>query len=198
MPRVFMKANIASLLGNVGATASFHFSEGIGSITGDEGEMRLDGPVSADVSLINTGNRLLADFDVSANVAARCSRCLSKFTFPVRLKFEEEYRRAAETGTKAQRPGEADRPVGTEEIEDETGTEVFVFYGDNIDFEEAVRQNLILALPMKFVCSETCKGLCPVCGKNLNEGECGCRRDEDDRWSPLREVLDAFYRQSES
>ncbi|HHY38618.1 MAG TPA: DUF177 domain-containing protein [Clostridia bacterium] len=193
-----MKANIASLLGNVGATASFHFSENMDSIIADKGEARLARPVLVDVSLLNTGNRLLADFDVRADVVARCSRCLSEFTFPIRLKFKEEYKKAPETALKTQRLDGSEKPAGTGEAEDEAGNEIFAFYGDNIDFKEAVRQNLILALPMKFVCREACRGLCPVCGKNLNEGECGCSREEDSRWSPLRDVLDNLYRQSKS
>lgn len=193
-----MKANIASLLGSVGATASFHFFENMESIIADKGEAHLEGPVLADISLLNTGNRILADFDVSARVTARCSRCLSEFTLPVRIQFKEEYRRALEAAPKAQRPVETDGSTEIEENEDREEAEVFTFYGDNIDFDEAVRQNLILALPMKFVCDEACRGLCPVCGKNLNEGECGCPQDLDSNWSPLREALDRLYRQSKS
>jgi uncharacterized protein len=47
--------------------------------------------------------------------------------------------------------------------------------GDEIiDLTEGIREDIILRLPLKNLCSEDCKGLCPRCGKNLNDGPCGC------------------------
>ena len=46
--------------------------------------------------------------------------------------------------------------------------------GDIIDLTESIREDIIIALPIKPLCAEDCKGLCPRCGKNLNEGTCGC------------------------
>ncbi len=46
---------------------------------------------------------------------------------------------------------------------------------DTVDLTESVREHIILSLPMKRLCSEECKGLCPVCGQDLNVSECGCR-----------------------
>ena len=56
-----------------------------------------------------------------------------------------------------------------------------------LDVTEVARQHLLLALPMVPVCRPDCRGLCPRCGANLNERECGCQRDEvDPRLAPLR------------
>jgi len=58
-----------------------------------------------------------------------------------------------------------------------------------IDVSEDVRQTLLLALPFKRVCREQCKGLCPHCGKNLNEAPCGCTESTDDsRWEKLKDL----------
>jgi uncharacterized protein len=58
-----------------------------------------------------------------------------------------------------------------------------------IDLREDVRQNMILALPFKNICNETCKGLCPTCGVNLNETSCNCSEPESDfRWEALRKL----------
>jgi uncharacterized protein len=58
-----------------------------------------------------------------------------------------------------------------------------------IDIADDVRQTLLLAVPLKLLCSENCRGLCPTCGKNLNEGECSCRNDVGDpRWDVLRNL----------
>jgi uncharacterized protein len=59
-----------------------------------------------------------------------------------------------------------------------------------LDLEPAVREHVMLAVPRYALCSETCRGLCPVCGANLNETDCGCDvADEDDRWAPLKRLL---------
>ncbi|HEY0841096.1 MAG TPA: DUF177 domain-containing protein, partial [Vulgatibacter sp.] len=65
-----------------------------------------------------------------------------------------------------------------------------VFYsGRELNLGPVVREQILLALPMAAVCSETCKGLCQVCGKNLNEGECGCDRHvPDPRWAGLKNI----------
>ncbi|MFQ6113039.1 MAG: DUF177 domain-containing protein [bacterium] len=60
-----------------------------------------------------------------------------------------------------------------------------------IDLTADVRESLLLAIPMKVVCSEDCKGLCRTCGTNLNEEMCQCVQEEHDpRWEPLKKLLD--------
>lgn len=56
---------------------------------------------------------------------------------------------------------------------------------DFVDLTEEAREAMILAFPGYPVCRETCQGLCPMCGKNLNEGPCGCREEPDDCWAGL-------------
>ncbi|MEX0891463.1 MAG: DUF177 domain-containing protein [Gemmatimonadota bacterium] len=59
-----------------------------------------------------------------------------------------------------------------------------------LDLGPAVREHLLLALPQYALCSEACRGLCPVCGTNLNEADCSCVvADEDERWAPLKRLL---------
>jgi uncharacterized protein len=60
-----------------------------------------------------------------------------------------------------------------------------------IDITEDVRQTVLIAVPLKMLCREDCLGLCPHCGKDLNEGPCDCRSDEvDTRWDKLRALQD--------
>ena len=61
---------------------------------------------------------------------------------------------------------------------------------DSKTLDEVVVTDLLLALPTKHLCREDCRGLCPHCGKNLNEGECGCRPDVDPRLAVLEQLLD--------
>jgi len=47
-------------------------------------------------------------------------------------------------------------------------------FGEEFNISEEAFQDILLSLPMKFLCSEDCKGLCPICGQNLNFGKCNC------------------------
>jgi uncharacterized metal-binding protein YceD (DUF177 family) len=59
-----------------------------------------------------------------------------------------------------------------------------------IDVNDDVRQTVFLAVPLKLLCSESCKGLCPQCGINLNMGTCACTDDPaDGRWEKLRSLV---------
>jgi uncharacterized protein len=63
------------------------------------------------------------------------------------------------------------------------------YSGKVVDLDPIVREQILLALPGYPVCDEGCKGLCPVCGANLNERDCGCdRRVPDPRWAGLKNV----------
>lgn len=59
---------------------------------------------------------------------------------------------------------------------------------DRIDISADVRDYAVLAIPMKKLCKEDCKGLCYKCGQNLNEGKCSCTQSVDARWQPLLEI----------
>ncbi|MBQ4347748.1 MAG: DUF177 domain-containing protein [Firmicutes bacterium] len=69
--------------------------------------------------------------------------------------------------------------------------EIVNVLGDKtIDLSPFIKEGLISALPMKAVCSEDCKGLCPICGNNLNEGACDCKEDNiDPRFNALRSIF---------
>ncbi len=61
--------------------------------------------------------------------------------------------------------------------------------GPELDLTPMVREQVVLAVPAFAVCAETCRGLCPTCGKNLNEGPCDCEpTGTDDRWAALRKL----------
>ena len=83
------------------------------------------------------------------------------------------------------------RPVKTiareEEVEIQTpDLEVGFYHGDGLQLEDAMREQVLLSLPMKSICRIDCAGLCPQCGQNRNAGDCGCHPMKvDQRWSPL-------------
>ncbi len=77
-------------------------------------------------------------------------------------------------------------------VEEDEGDnpENFVLEGDEIDLDDVLSTCFILDMDSKFLCSEDCKGLCPECGKNLNLGPCGCRKEIDPRFAVLEQLLD--------
>lgn len=104
---------------------------------------------------------------VNAELTLVCDSCLESFNYEACFDMEEVYTRRESSE------------------EDEMH-----FTGKTIDLEPAVTESVLLNLPMKAMCCENCRGLCRVCGHNLNEGECGCdRADVDPRLEMLRRFI---------
>lgn len=171
-----MQVDISALRLAPGSRVAFSFRESIAD--GLPPGMSLAGPVEAEGTILYTGPAYLVAGEIRARVEAVCGRCLRSFRLDVHTPFQEEFR-------------EGPPPLpGKEEISQESGAEVWFFQGDTVDLTEAVRQNLILALPSQPRCRPDCPGLCPFCGRRLDEGACSCRADEvDPRLEPLRRFL---------
>ena len=95
----------------------------------------------------------------------------------------EEYERTVEFGIE-----ERFKEQGASD-EDTENPDVIYFSGDAIGLDEHVYSNLVVSLPGKHLCGEDCKGICPECGKNLNNGSCDCSRDVTD---PRFDILDSL------
>ncbi len=77
------------------------------------------------------------------------------------------------------------------ELAGDGGDEYLVVADEKLDLYELVLREVILNFPMKFLCSDDCKGVCPMCGKNLNNGPCGCVNKEiDPRLEALKKLLE--------
>jgi uncharacterized protein len=113
---------------------------------------------------------------VTVRMEADCDRCLESARFSIDSDFELYYRPVAEG-------------YGEEVALDESEAEMGFYEGDGIALEDVLREYVLLALPMQRVCSEFCKGICPVCGQNRNQKECGCHAEAvDDRWEALKNI----------
>jgi uncharacterized protein len=111
-----------------------------------------------------------------------CDRCLEPVQQAVDRAFDLLYRPQGIDG------GRAEQSVTTVEAE------VSYYAGDGLLLEDALREQVLLALPMKTVCREDCKGLCPRCGKNLNQETCSCSANADIRWEALGELKQKLQR----
>lgn len=116
---------------------------------------------------------------VQTTLRLECGRCLEPFTVPVDSAFDLRYLPQPAGGTHEEH----------EIREDDLTTS---YYSDQtLDLGELMREQFELALPMKPLCAEDCKGLCPECGTNLNKATCGCApRWEDARLAALKGLLD--------
>jgi uncharacterized protein len=130
--------------------------------------------VTGTVRLMKTDKSILATAEVDTGVRCSCSRCLTRFTQPLRLRFSEEYFPTIDLATGARLHDPI--PEGAFTLDKQ----------HTLDLGEAVRQYALMKTPMKPLCTEACRGLCPTCGANRNETACSCRAStEDFRWAGL-------------
>ena len=115
---------------------------------------------------------------VRTELERECGRCLEPFRVTVDAPFDLRY------VPQAANSGEGEREVGDEDL-------ATAFYRDGmLDLIDLLREQFMLALPMKPLCAEACRGLCPQCGTNLNKTQCGCAPTwEDPRLAPLKSLL---------
>ncbi len=101
------------------------------------------------------GEGIAVSGSFSGKAKTVCARCLKEVLFPVNFEFTEYYKKKQEDG-------------------------IYTYEGEIIDLVRMLEDNVIINLPVKVLCDEDCKGLCSSCGKNLNEGECGCKNEADE------------------
>ena len=114
----------------------------------------------------------------TVEMSAQCDRCLGGARFPLEGSFDLFYRPMSFIAK-------------DEEIEiEEDETEIGFYEGGGLELEDILKEQVLLSLPMQRVCSEDCKGICHVCGKNRNETECDCHADNqgNERWGALRKL----------
>jgi uncharacterized protein len=142
-------------------------------------ECVFDGPVRVVCRLIRDDDIQRVEGEVTASLSMDCSRCLEPVPVEVTGAFAIVIKRLP--------AGAASKAEKDDADESEDDHIIYVgHYDTTFDIGDYVREAVILSLPLKVLCSEDCKGLCPSCGKNLNEGECGCSgMRSDGRWDTL-------------
>jgi uncharacterized protein len=157
-------------------------------VAGDQAGYRAAGPAHVDAKLDKIERRVRIDVHGKAELTAPCGRCLAPTAVHLPVDFEltlvpsDEY----VDESRGEKDADTGKVAGSFEPED---AEEDVYTGKVIDLDPMLREQLLLALPGYPVCKEDCKGLCPVCGANLNDRECGCDRHvPDPRWAGLKNV----------
>lgn len=164
-----MKINVSKISKDPGAREDFAFViKDISADMSGDGEIAFTGPVTVSGSLTDAGNQTLQlSAHVQAQVISACSRCLDEVSVRLDFTFAEKYRREGDAADNGDEPEEDDAAVLT-------------YSGDVIDLDPAVRDNILLNLPMQVLCRPDCPGLCPTCGHSLKEGPCRCKPVETD------------------
>ena len=127
---------------------------------------------TASVKVSKVHNQLILDAELSANANFECDRCASFYKKEVKANYRMVYLFS--------RNGEEPDSISITYLPVDA---------DKIVLDKDFRDYLILAIPMKKLCKEDCKGLCFKCGKDLNEGDCNCEKNQvDAKWIPLIEL----------
>ena len=162
-----MKLDVAAATFPLGESRTFSFAVMPESLDMGDAQEHFCGEIRVDGTVMNTGSSLRAMGTVRACRRFVCDRCLAEGEREITLDFSEDY---------AKTPGEADETEG--------------YDGETIVLDPLVRDTLLVAEPLRELCKSDCKGLCPVCGQNLNEGTCTCNTFvPDPRLAALESLL---------
>lgn len=169
-PGVQVLFNVSTLLGEpLGSTHRLRVEGERARVPGEQYNAAAEG----DIEMVRTPTGILVRAQLSVSPEIQCGRCLRTFIEPVAVDFDEEFVLERDPAT-----GEA--------VEGLSGDDFRIDERQHLDLSEAVRQYEQSARPLRPVCRPECAGLCSTCGRDLNEGPCGCPRVEaDNRWSGL-------------
>ncbi len=131
---------------------------------------RFTAPLDLCGKIYNNGKSLRLELKVSGNMQVHCARCISLIDTGLEFDVVENF---------------------MQDDSEAVDEDIILFSGTKIDIKDVVVNSFFMNAEGRYLCSEDCKGLCPKCGKNLNEGSCDCADDDiDPRWASLREIMD--------
>ena len=148
-----MALDVGMALKNPGQVYPFRETVALPEIEVLSDPIRFEGVVVEGELFCTGDNRISLRGQASADAASRCSRCLEPVQVALTAGIDALY---------AKQP-------------DPDDPDLYSFEGHAVELEDAVRDALLLELPLQFFCKPDCKGLCPVCGTNLNHGTCTCQ-----------------------
>lgn len=148
----------------------------INSFISKLGEFPITKKAPIDIRIANRENkRLLIQGDVDLTVSIPCSRCLEEVPTDIHFTIDKELE------------------LNGSEVNDEEMEDTDYLIGLNLDIDKLIYGEILVNWPMKVLCKEDCKGICKVCGMNLNKGNCDCQRTElDPRMAAIQDVFNKF------
>ncbi|HEY8208788.1 MAG TPA: DUF177 domain-containing protein [Myxococcaceae bacterium] len=170
----------------------------LAEVLGPQGQdtgFKADRPAGLKASFRRVSGSVLLVGDLAAHLSAPCKRCLRDVAVDLPIHFtlnlvpepSVTLEDAGLEGEAAEDPRNQKRDSGGSFAMGDADREYFD--GRTIDLDPIVREQVLLALPVSVVCRDECKGLCPVCGQDLNEAECSCERKVvDPRLAVLKSI----------
>lgn len=129
-----------------------------------------------EIRIANRENeRLLIQGETNLTVSIPCGRCLTEVPTDIHIVIDKRLM------------------MNGQELFDEEMEETDYLIGLNLDIDKLIYGEILVNWPVKVLCREDCKGICKVCGMNLNEGNCGCQRTEPDpRMAAIQDIFNKF------
>ncbi|MDI3312210.1 MAG: DUF177 domain-containing protein [Thermoanaerobacterium sp.] len=160
-----MKIDLSKIKGHRGRSIEVNYVENLNVLEVNSNRYVVIKPISVTGSITHDSEGIVLKLLARGAIKVTCDRCLDEFEYEFVIPIDEVV-------------NESDDEF-SDEVEDE-----------KLDLTKIVIENVELSLPMKFICSNDCKGLCPTCGKNLNHEKCDCQIKEiDPRLSVLNKLL---------
>jgi len=167
--------NVAQLMkSSVGASFASDIHEDNAQLDKD---LTVIGPIVGHVRMRRVNQGLLVDGSVDLALEHVCARCLNHFEMPMHVTFEERFYPTVDVLTGTPLP-----PIEEDDV-------FLIDEHHQVDLTEALRQNVLLAVPMVPLCNPDCAGLCSQCGHDLNLGPCQCEPEVDIRLNVLKVLL---------
>ena len=131
-------------------------------------------PIELQITNVD-GSKLCIAGTVDFVASIPCSRCLEEVPTRIHFDIDKEFRIT-------------DSVINDEEMED-----IDYLIGFDLDVDKLIYGEILVNWPMKVLCKEDCKGICKVCGMNLNQGDCNCQKTElDPRMAAIQDVFNKF------
>jgi uncharacterized protein len=138
----------------------------------------ISSPVKVRLKIEKIGAEIMVKGDLSAEVNLQCSRCLKEFHKTLSLPIDVVYHPVEEL------KGEERREIAAEELD------IDFYSGDELDLAGLFNEEIMLNIPMKPLCDDSCRGICSVCGADRNIKMCQCTvKNADPRLAKLKKLL---------
>jgi len=156
-----VKVNVAQVRNREGESVCFDLVEDYSSFDLGTEALSFHALVHVQLQVNNTRKALLVQGTINTEFKVMCGRCLETFVYPLSLTFQDEWVFRAQA------------------TEDQLET-ALLLDKDEVEINERILEQIVLALPMKYICSAECQGLCSTCGANRNLTPCHCGENDID------------------
>ena len=163
-----MLLNVKKVVNTPGERMDFSFEMDLSDVEFG-GQYPIQRPVVVTGEVRNIAGMVLLTFTAETVLRSVCDRCMKTFDNPKTV---------------------SGQFMLAEEVQDEENDDIILLENDELDLGELAKTVFILEMDTKTLCSEDCKGICPGCGVDLNQGTCTCKKEVDPRLAVLAKLLD--------